>query len=278
MNENKFAKLVGLIYENIDQPIRLEEIALRSGLSLASMKRLCQQAINQSPGAFIRRLRMELAFRSLQSRETSVLEVALASGFEDQSSFARRFRETFGFSPTQAREKMKIVSELESVVLQEPDIVELRDLNLQAVTATGYYFEAAPKAWQELQEKLSVVELADDFSGVFVGIGHDNPHDGVTAENKCRFSACISHATRDLAIDKFIIEGGRYARFRYLGKPNNLGLAYHYIFGQWEDKSGMKINKEKPAFILFDKFPEASTEHNLMIHVPVTSMDTQIQD
>ncbi|MBA3537072.1 MAG: helix-turn-helix domain-containing protein [Tatlockia sp.] len=269
MNEKKFTKLVGLIYDNIDKPITLEEIALKSGLSLASMKRLCEQAINQSPGAFIRRLRMELAFRSLQSRETSVLEVALASGFEDQSSFARRFKETFGFSPTQAREKMKIVSELESVVLEEPDIVELEALNLQAVTETGYYFEAAPKAWKGLKEKLSLVELADDFSGVFVGIGHDNPHEGLREENKCRFSACISHATRDLSIDKFIIAGGIYARFRYLGKPNNLGLAYHYIFGQWEDKSDVKINKEKPAFILFDIFPEASTEHKLMIHVPL---------
>lgn len=269
MNDNKFGQFARIIYENIDQPIKIDAISLQVGMSLASLKRLCQQAINQSPGAFIRRLRMELAFRSLQSRENSILEVALASGYDDQSSFSRRFKETFGYSPTQAREKIKIVNELECIVLQEPDIVELKDLHLQSITETGYYYDAAPKAWIKLREKLSEQELADDFSGIFVGIGHDDPHDGITPENKSRFSACISHVERDIEAGKFIITGGKYARFRYTGKPNNLGLAYHYIFGQWVDKSPIKINKEKPAFILFDNFPEASSEHNLMIHVPM---------
>ena len=268
MND-KFGKLARLIYENIDQPMKLDEISSQLGLSLASLKRLCQQAINQSPGAFIRRLRMELAFRSLKSRENSILEVALASGFDDQSSFSRRFKETFGYSPSRAREKIKLVSELECVVLEEPDIVELNDLHLQAVSETGYYYEAAPNAWSKLNQQLNDSELADDFSGVFVGIGHDNPHEGVTKESNCRFSACISHLERNIEAEKLIITGGKYARFRYVGKPNNLGLAYHYIFGQWLDNSPIKIDKEKPAFILFEKFPEASTEHQLMIHVPM---------
>ncbi|MBA2652209.1 MAG: AraC family transcriptional regulator [Tatlockia sp.] len=269
MNDNKFGKLARLIYENIDQPMKLDEISSQIGLSLASLKRLCQQTVNQSPGAFIRRLRMELAFRSLKSRENSILEVALASGFDDQSAFSRRFKETFGYSPTQAREKIKLLSELECVVLEEPDLVELNDLHLQSVSETGYYYEAAPNAWNKLKLKLQEYELADDFSGVFVGIGHDNPHEGTRKEDKCRFSACISHLERNIETEKLTITGGKYARFRYVGKPNNLGLAYHYIFGQWLDNSPIKIDKNKPAFILFDQFPDGSKEHKLMIHVPL---------
>ncbi len=74
MNHNKFGQLARIIYENIDQPITLDELSLQIGMSLTSLKRLCQQAVNQSPGAFIRKLRMELAFRSLRSRENSILE------------------------------------------------------------------------------------------------------------------------------------------------------------------------------------------------------------
>lgn len=108
----------------------------------------------------------------------------------------------------------------------------MNDLHLQAVTETGYYYEAAPNAWLKLQEKLSDDELSDDFSGVFIGIGHDNPHERARPENKCRFSACISHVARTIEAETFTIIGGKYARLRYVGKPNNLGLAYHYIFGQ----------------------------------------------
>ncbi len=161
------------------------------------------------------------------------------------------------------------MSELECVVLEEPDIVELKNLHLQSVTETGYYYDSAPKAWIKLKEKLTEQELTDDFTGVFVGIGHDNPHDGITPENKSRFSACTSHNGRNIEAEPFLILGGKYARFRYKGKPNSVGLAYHYIFGQWADKSAIKINEAKPAFILFDSFPEATNGHDLIIHVPM---------
>lgn len=226
-NNKKFSNAVSVIYDNIDQEIKLEDIARQIGLSLASLKRLFHEAVDQSPGSFIRRLRMELAFRSLQSRKSSVLEIAMASGFDNQSAFARQFKRTFGYSPSKAREKINILSELEHAELEEPDIVELEDMKLQSVSEIGLYYESAPKAWHRLKEKLNDVELSDNFSGVFIGIGHDNPHEGTVPENQVRFSACVSHLERDIQADQMIIAGGQYARFRYLGKPNNLGLAYH---------------------------------------------------
>src|SRR6476620_438399 len=97
INDNMFAKAVRYIYDNIDKPIELEGVASNIGLSISSLKRLFEEAVNQSPGAFIRKLRMEMAFRSLKSRDESILEIALSYGFEDQSAFARRFKQTFGY-------------------------------------------------------------------------------------------------------------------------------------------------------------------------------------
>ena len=97
INDNNFAKAVRFIYENIDKPIILEDIAKAVGLSLTSLKRLFEEASNQSPGAFIRKLRMEIAFRTLKSREDSILEIALQSGFDNQAAFARCFKQAFGF-------------------------------------------------------------------------------------------------------------------------------------------------------------------------------------
>ena len=74
---------------------------------------------------------------------------------------------------------------------------------------------------------MAIDELGDDFSGTFIGIGHDNGHE--IAEDQVRFSAGVTLVKRNLSINNLMISGGNYARFRYLGKPNNLGLAYHYI-------------------------------------------------
>jgi hypothetical protein len=36
--------------------------------------------------------------------------------------------------------------------------------------------------------------LGDDFTGTFIAIGHDNPHDGEIAEDQVRFSAGVALA------------------------------------------------------------------------------------
>lgn len=227
LTNTTFIKAIRFIYQNIDRPITLDDIARSIGISVASLKRLFNKALNESPGVFIRRLRMELAFRTLQSRNDSILEIALSSGFEDQSAFTRSFKETFGYLPSQARKKINIVSDFESISLDEPDIIELNDLPIQAVTEQGLYFESAPKAFQILKNQLSDEELSDDFSGFFIGIGHDNPHEGDIKEDEVRFTAAVALLDRDLGIKKYIITGRFYARFHFYGKPNNLGLAYH---------------------------------------------------
>jgi|GEM_PF-1887833 len=269
IDNKKFGQAVHIIYDGIDGKIRLDDIAKKSCISIASLKRLFQEAISQSPGAFIRRLRMELAFCSLQDRKNSILEVALASGFTDQSAFARRFKETFGYSPSKAHEKINIVGELECVELEKPDIVHLKNMELQSITEIGLYFRSAAKAWDKLKEKLNDFELSDDFPGIFLGIGHDTPHEGSISANQVRFSACISHVERDIGTDCTLISGGQYAKFRYLGKPNNLGLAYHYIFGQWSDESALKIDNQKPAFIIFGRIPAGLEKQKIIIYVPI---------
>lgn len=268
INNNSFAKAVRYIYDNIDQPIALEEVASTIEISVSSLKRLFEEAVNQSPGAFIRKLRMEMAFRTLKSSDENILEIALSHGFEDQSAFGRRFKQTFGYSPSQAREKINIVNELECIVLEEPDIIEINNLHIQSVTERGLYFECAPRAWQKLKSTLPQEALNDDFSGLFVGIGHDNPHEGEIREDQVRFTAGIALLEKELALDKMKIADGKYARFRYKGKPANLGMAYHYIYGKWQESSNNKILQTIPAFVAYEHFPEGFKEEYALIHVP----------
>ncbi len=270
LNKEFFIKSVHHIYQNIDNSsLKLEDIAAEIGTSVSSLKRLFEKYTNQSPGTFIRQLRMELAFQSIQSKNESILETALSSGFEDHAAFSRRFKDTFGYAPSRAREKINILNELECVTLEEPDIVELNALKIQTVTKKGLYYECAPQAWAALSEKLNALELTDDFPGLFIGIGHDNPHAGNVGESQVRFSAGIYLCERDLGLETMILSGGRYARFRYSGKIWNIGLAYHYIFGKWIENSDFKVSKVLPAFLSFDKIPNGTNEEKIIIHVPI---------
>lgn len=266
--KKQFIQAVKYIYAQCDNPsLRLEDIAQEIGISVSSLKRLFEQYLAQSPGAFIRTLRMELAFRTLQCKNDSILEIALSAGFEDHSAFSRRFKDIFGYSPVQARKKLNIVSELESVTLEEPEIIEIQDLEIQCVTEKGLYFECAPKAWDKLQQKLTPEELDESFSGLYIGIGHDNGHE--MPEDQVRFSAGISLVPKDLHIERMTLSGGQYARFRFEGKVWNIGLAYHYIYGKWVENSAFTISKNHPAFMVFTNWPDATQAAKIMIYVPV---------
>jgi DNA gyrase inhibitor GyrI len=131
------------------------------------------------------------------------------------------------------------------------------------------YFEAAPLAWKKLEEHLDEAVLGDDFTGTFIAIGHDNPHDGELAEDQVRFSAGIVHLNIDLKIQRITITGGVYAKFNYIGKLNNMGLAYHYIYGAWRNKSAIKIDDTNPAFMMMDKLPNNFEEYHVSIYVPL---------
>lgn len=91
INSSDFIKAVKFIYQNLDEPISLELIAKNIGVSIATLKRLFLDA----SGSFIRRLRMERAFRSLKNKEESILEIALSSGFEDASGFCANIQGKF---------------------------------------------------------------------------------------------------------------------------------------------------------------------------------------
>jgi DNA gyrase inhibitor GyrI len=182
----------------------------------------------------------------------------------------------FGYSPMQARQKLNIVNEFECIMLEEPDVVELNGFQIQCISETGRYFESAPRAWDKLRLQLTAAELSDDFPGLFIGIGHDNPHEGSVDEDKVRFSAGISFAERDLAIERFNIASGKYARFRYVGKAWKLGLAYHYIYGKWSETSSYNINITIPAFTVFDRFPYPAREEHILIYVPILQADVNI--
>lgn len=271
INSNKFISAIKFVYKNIDEPISLELIAQNIGVSTSTLKRLFLEATGSSAGSFIRRIRMERSFRSLRNKEDSILEIALQCGFEDASSFARSFKANFGYNPSFARNTINIVDELECISLEEPEMIEIDGFEIQGITKQGLYFEAAPLAWKILKEYLDETVFNDDFTGNFIAIGHDNPHDGKVEEDQVRFSAGVAHLMSDLNIAKIAVPGGAYAKFNYTGKLNNMGLAYHYIYGTWCNKSSKKIDDKNSAFMLMDRFPDDFSEYHVGIYVPLIS-------
>ena len=82
-----------------DNGILLSELAEEVGVHPVHFARAFKAQYGTTPGCYLRTLRIKWAAEQLQTTSHSISEIALASGFADQSHFGRAFKKHFGVSP-----------------------------------------------------------------------------------------------------------------------------------------------------------------------------------
>lgn len=88
------------LMENLDQPVRLEQLSELCQLSPTQFQRHFKAKVGLTPYAWLSRLRLEKGMRLLKSGLCGT-EVAHQIGFYDQAHFSKAFKATYGVSPSQ---------------------------------------------------------------------------------------------------------------------------------------------------------------------------------
>lgn len=99
--------VIEYINDNLDEPLRTEQLASRISLSTVQLDRRMKRVFRLSTKKFIMKCRLEKASRQLASTEMSVSDIALACGFTDQSALTRQFRAATSDTPANFRRKSK---------------------------------------------------------------------------------------------------------------------------------------------------------------------------
>jgi len=93
------------IESHLEQKIGLEGLAAMAGLSTHHFARAFNQSMGIPPHSYLLSRRLERAERMLRETQLPLSEIAVATGFSDQSHLARHFRRRTGMSPRLARWK-----------------------------------------------------------------------------------------------------------------------------------------------------------------------------
>ena len=94
-----------IMEQNFRFNLSLEEYARLCHRSLSSFKRDFEKHFQEPPGKWLLQKRLEYSAALLRGSTMNVTEIAFESGFEDVSHFSRVFKERFGYSPANYREK-----------------------------------------------------------------------------------------------------------------------------------------------------------------------------
>ncbi len=85
----------------------LDAYAEELGVSTNYLSRLVKQSTGRSPGAWVDIVRIGRAKELLGGTPSSIIDIAVAVGLEDQSYFSRFFRKHTGLTPSAYRKKMQ---------------------------------------------------------------------------------------------------------------------------------------------------------------------------
>jgi len=91
------------VEEHLEENISIQALASIAGLSMYHFARAFKQSEGMTPHEYLIHCRVQRAKDLLAETDLPLSEIALASGFSDQSHCARRFREHVGVTPSSYR-------------------------------------------------------------------------------------------------------------------------------------------------------------------------------
>ncbi len=105
--KKRLDRVLEYIAANLSQSLSLTEIAAIAGMSAYHFARLFKTSTGLSPHQYILTQRIERAKHLLLGGQSRVIDVALESGFNDQSYFSKMFRKATGVPPMRYRSNLK---------------------------------------------------------------------------------------------------------------------------------------------------------------------------
>jgi AraC family transcriptional regulator len=228
------------IQANLDADLSLDAVAKRARLSPFHFHRLFRAAIGETLKQYTQRLRLERAANRLVIHDTTILDVALDSGFQSHETFSREFKRRFQVTPRGYREwaRGKLAQNSVSTLpldemyddfeLSETKVTQMAQLHVAFIRHVGPYEAVPDTLWQRLAEWARARRLPIDL--IFLGIAQDAP--GVTPPDKLRFDAAIvvpEAFAADGSIGHQVLGAAEFAITTHIGHYRTLTQAYGTI-------------------------------------------------
>ncbi len=238
------------VWQHLDEPIRLEDLARQISFSPYHFHRLFAGMTGESVGEYIRRLRLERGALELRYGPKGLLDIAQEAGYETQEAFTKAFRSHFGVPPGAYRQGVRTSRDPfvrsrsrfspEGGVVVNVTVRTLDPLDVAFVRHTGPY-AGCGAAWERLCSFPGLKALFGPET-LFLGICYDDPD--VTEADRIRFDACATVPPgfvpeEGLSVRR--IEGGDYAVYVHTGPFSELHDVYRRIYGEWLPGSGREV-------------------------------------
>ena len=102
----KIKRVLGYIDANLEAKITVDQLAEFARVSRSHLCYLFKVETGVAPIQYIKRVRIERARDLLEQTNLSIKEIRASVGLVDRSHFTREFKEAFGVTPSEYRNKL----------------------------------------------------------------------------------------------------------------------------------------------------------------------------
>ncbi|MBN9381040.1 MAG: AraC family transcriptional regulator [Chitinophagaceae bacterium] len=263
------------IQRHFDQDLPLQTLAEQAHYSPYHFHRLFKQQVGEAPKQYLLRLRLERALKELIFYpQKSVYAIAMDSGFNSQSAFARAFKNKYGIPAEQYREQaLKVIRERTDAIT--PDVQQFP----VAVSRLERFYIVSEltflKQEEEIMQKFKNLHIwasARELTGKepeFYGVFIDSPLS--TPLPKCRYLAGIR--IREAISDKGCqtLGGFTVAQIPVMGNSEVSTSYALYVKQRWMKDNGFEIIQGISGFERFAEmdFSKSYSQHYRTIYIGI---------
>ncbi|MGB5559854.1 MAG: helix-turn-helix domain-containing protein, partial [Paracoccaceae bacterium] len=99
---------IRMFAEHIEDPVQIADVAHAVALSPRQLERSFKRATGQSPSLYYRTMRMHAARQLVMYSNDTMTDIALAVGYASSTPMVRHYRQAFGVSPQDERNKINM--------------------------------------------------------------------------------------------------------------------------------------------------------------------------
>jgi transcriptional regulator GlxA family with amidase domain len=100
------ADAIEVFTQNLEDPLSISDVAEQVDVSSRKLERQFKNALGQSPLQYYRMLRMNAARQQVLYSRSTFSEIAVSVGYSSSSTLTKHYREAFGLSPREERQKV----------------------------------------------------------------------------------------------------------------------------------------------------------------------------
>lgn len=103
--DRRLRNVVQAVTQQPERDWRVEDLAALAKLSRAQLMRLFRSQMQTSPHAFVSSIRLQKAAMLLRNSQSTILTIALESGYQSETHFGKVFKKHYGCTPKQYRQQ-----------------------------------------------------------------------------------------------------------------------------------------------------------------------------